>query len=128
MKKKGKCFLHHNKSEFDSDKRERSMSLSFIPLLSEKKKKKEFFQRYSARIHVTNTTICHMLIKVIFTEVSSPVMPRIISFADCINNKIGLKSPTHPEFDCQTIYFSDNMFVEFSTKRKCILFADIVIY
>lgn len=40
MKKKGKCFLHHNKSEFDSDKRERSMSLSFIPLLSEKKKKK----------------------------------------------------------------------------------------
>lgn len=53
-------------------------------------------------------------------------MPRIISFVDCINNnKIGLKSPTHPEFDCQTIYFFDKMCMQFSTKRQYILLSDI---
>lgn len=76
---------------------------------------------------VTNTNICHLLIIVIFfTEVSFSVMSRIIWFADCINNnKLGLKSPAHPAFDCQTIYFSEKMFMEFHAERNYILFADI---
>lgn len=52
-------------------------------------------------------------------------MLRIIWFAVCINNnKLGLKSPAHPAVDCQTIHFSDKMFMELSVQRNYILLAD----
>lgn len=42
---------------------------------------------------VNNTNICHLLITVIFTEVSCSIMPGIIWFAEYINNnKLGLNS------------------------------------
>lgn len=62
----------------------------------------------------------------IFTEVSCSIMPGIIWFVVYINNnKLGLNSPAHPAVDCQTIYFSDKRFPEFTAERNYILLADI---
>lgn len=100
------------------------MPLSFILLFLIRKLNS--FEGNLQGYTVINTNVCHLLIIVIFTKVPSPIMPRIIWFADCINNnKLGLKSPAHPAFDCQTIYFSDKMFMDFSAERNYILLSDI---
>lgn len=101
------------------------MLLYFIPLFPIRKL--NAFEDNLQGYMVTNMNTCHLLIIVNFTEVSSSTMPKPILFPDCINNnKLGLKSPVHPAFDCQKIYFSDICGVQcrgklFSTCRHYIV-------
>lgn len=124
MNKKWKCFLLNDIFEFDSNKRERSMPLSFIPLSPIRKLNcfEDNLQGYMA----SNTNICHLLIYYDLYWSFLLFYARNKRFAVYINNnKLGQNSPAHPAVDCQTIYFSDKRFLECTAERNYILLADI---